>query len=157
LLLWDLPAAKNTGTVNLTEVPSTGTVVITPAAVNANSKTTTPAIRRCYQAGQTPCSESFTLTPVEKGKGVLPKFVTFNSSTKTLTVAPVDYTDIGVWTLTVTQTVLSGTSPVWDQVTITVGCTITRIDNPASPVVADTTYFVYQSTKTIDLSSTVYL
>lgn len=139
----------------MTEVPSTGTLVITPATVIAASKLTTPAIRRC--AATVPCVETYVLTPVNKGSSALPKFVTFNSSSNTLTIAPVDYLDIGVWTLTVTQTVQAGTNPVWDQVEITVGCTITRIDNPAVPLVADTTYFVYQSTKIIDLSSTIYL
>jgi hypothetical protein len=141
--------------VNLTEVPSTGTLVITPATVIAASKLTTPAIRRC--AATVPCVETSVLTPVNKGASALPKFVSFNSSSNTLTIAPVDYHDIGVWTLTVTQAVQAGTNPVWDQVEITVGCTITRIDNPAVPLVAETTYFVYQSTKIIDLSSTIYL
>lgn len=68
-----------------------------------------------------------------------------------------DYNDIGVWTLTVTQTVSSGTSPVFDGVKITVGCTIARIENPTAPAKADREYNVYDQAKTIDLSTTNYV
>lgn len=155
LIQWQHPGSQNTKTVDLTVTPSTDTLVISPSTIIASSKTATPAIRIC--ATTTPCDETFTLTPVKKGTSSLPKFVTFNSGTNTLTIAPVDYLDIGTWTLSVTQTVASGTVPIWDQIVINVGCMITSITNPANPLVSLTTYDVYSSTKTIDLSSAVYL
>ena len=93
-ILWQTPTSKDTKTVALTAPASTDTLVITSATVIASSRLTTPAIRRCYAVGQVACTETSTLTPVKKGAAALPKFITFNSSTNTLNLAPIDYNDI---------------------------------------------------------------
>lgn len=84
MLTWDVPSPQSLSTTVLVEPSPTLTIV--HAKANANSKTVHPAIRKCYEAGQTPCSETTALTSVvEDGQAALPVFIT--RATDVMTIA----------------------------------------------------------------------
>lgn len=69
----------------------------------------------------------------------------------TLTVLPALAAHLDTWTLELTQTVASGTNPVFDAVVVTVECTLTSVPDPTPP--ATQTYTIYEPTMTIDLTA----
>ncbi len=69
----------------------------------------------------------------------------------TLTVLPTTAAHIGTWVLQLTQTVASGTNPVFDAVTVTVDCTRTAVENPGYSTTI--TYYIHQPTMIIDLTA----
>ena len=121
------------------------TVAIAPYLVDAASKTATAAMRACSTF-----DETYTLAAVEKGKTALPDFITLSGSN--LIVTPLDHTDVGTWVITVTQTTAKGIDPVWDAVTITVGCQITAVNAAAAPTTG-LTYTLYSTPLLIDLKT----
>jgi hypothetical protein len=79
-----MPASQSLATTVLVEPSPTLTIV--HATANAASKQAVPAIRKCYEVGQTPCSEVTTLADVvQQGQATLPTGIT--RSTDDLTVA----------------------------------------------------------------------
>ena len=149
LLLWDNPVSASEISVGLEQV-TTNTVTIQEATVNEDSKTTTPAIRRCYL--DSPCDETYTTTLVDADTGVLPDFMDYTGTT--LTITPTIASHINVWNLQLTQTVASGTNPEFVTAIVTVTCTIVSIADPTPP--STYTYYVYDPTMTVDLTATVY-
>jgi hypothetical protein len=132
-------------------VSFTDSVTVPEITPNANSKTLTPAIRRCYDT--TGCNEAFTNTLITSGS-TLPDFMTFDG-TNGLSVSPTIADHIGDWPLEFTQVTNSGDDQIFTAVTVTITCTITAIDDPAPP--ATQTYYIYDTIYTIDLWSTYYL
>lgn len=147
LLLWDNPAMENLSV----SVSFVDTLTIPEATVNVPSRSTTPAIRRCYD--DSPCDETYTTDLVDVATGSLPGFMDYTGTD--LTVTPTVAADIGTYELQLTMTTTAGTSPVYIAVTVDIPCTITAIENPASP--ATQTYYVYGANFEIDLSATVYI
>lgn len=127
------------------------TLALSPYVVDPSSKTDTAVRKACGSF-----DENFTLAAVKKDTGALPDFITLSGST--LTITPLDHTDMGTWIITVTQTTVKGANPVWDAATITVGCRITAIAAaaaPASPAVT-LTYNLYSPPLLINLATWVY-
>ena len=90
----------------------------------------------------------------------MPDFITLSGSgtTWTLTITPLDHTDMGTWIITATQDTTNGDNPVWDAATITVGCQITGVAAAAAPAepAVTLTYNLYAAPLLIDLSTWAY-
>lgn len=71
------------------------TLALAPYVVDPASKTDTAVRKACGSF-----DETFTLTAVKKDTGALPDFITLSG--QTLTITPLDHTDIGTWIITVT-------------------------------------------------------
>ncbi len=69
----------------------------------------------------------------------------------TLTVTPTTASHLGTWNLELTQTVSSGTNPVFISVIVTVACTLTAVNDPTNPPTQN--YYIYDPTMTIDLKA----
>lgn len=143
LITWDNPSPA-TLTVGVAAV-SGNTVTIPEAAYNVASTTASPEIRVC--ASTTPCVLTYTSSLINVAESQLPAFMSVSGTT--LTVLPTTHEHLGTWTLQLTQTVQSGTNPVFDAVVVTVECTLTSVDDPGNP--ATQTYYIYDPTMTIDL------
>jgi hypothetical protein len=77
--------------------------------------------------------------------------MTFDTTTLLLTVNPTLHTQIGTYTMQMTQTVQTGHSPiVMDVVTVVVDCIIERIDSPANP--GTQTYNLMATQKDVSLT-----
>jgi hypothetical protein len=101
LLTWDMPQAQSVSTTVLKATPDFLDIV--HATVNANSKTTEPAIRRCYATGQTPCDHTTTIkSVVDSGTNALPSFMKLE--TNKLTVSPTTNSESKTYTMKVTMT-----------------------------------------------------
>ena len=146
LLTWDLPGAAETITVGVS-ITTSNTVTVPKATVNEASKTATPAIRVC--ATTTPCVLTYTESLINVSESALPSFMTYDDTT--LTILPTTAAHLGVRTLQLTQTVSSGTNPVFDAVVVTIDCTLTSVDDPSNP--STQTYYIYDPTMTIDLTA----
>jgi len=146
LITWDLPASAAALTVGVADT-SSNTVIIPEATVNSASLLASPEIRVC--ASTTPCDVTYTNALIHVSTGSLPTFMSVSGTT--LTVLPTLAAHISAWTLQLTQTVLSGTSPVHDAVVVTVDCTLTDVANPTNP--ATQSYTIYDPTMTIDLTA----
>ena len=96
LLLWDNPSTPTETTV---ATGAFGFIVVQEAEPNADSKTTTPAIRKCYR--DSPCDETFTLTLVDQDTGTLPSFLDY-SNPASLIISPTVAADLGTWNLQLT-------------------------------------------------------
>lgn len=109
------------------------TSTLVRASVNAVSEQAEPAIRSC--TGAAACDKTSTLALIDKATGSLDAaFMTFDDSTMVLTVQPTVYTQIGTYTLEMTQTVQTGHAPiVMDVIVITVDCIIEQINTPTVP------------------------
>ena len=151
LITWDNPASASTLTVGVADTTS-NTITIPEATVNAASQTAVPEIRVC--AITTPCDLTYTNALVNVDLGALPAFMSVSGTT--LTVTPTTSAHLGTWPLQLTQTVSSGTSPVFEAIIVTVDCTLTDVADPGNP--ATQTYYIYDPTMTIDLTAlgTVY-
>jgi len=92
-----------------------------------------PAIRKCYEVGQTPCSETTALTDVvHQGQVALPTGIT--RTTDLLTIAMTTNAQAQTYTLTVTMSTPNSGAKTWSTVTINVGiCVIASIDVPTNP------------------------
>ena len=151
LITWDNPASASTLTVGVADT-SSNTITIPEATVNSASQTAVPEIRVC--AITTPCDVTYTNALVNVDLGALPAFMSVSGTT--LTVTPTTSAHLGTWPLQLTQTVTSGTSPVFEAIIVTVDCTLTDVADPGNP--ATQTYYIYDPTMTIDLTAlgTVY-
>jgi len=120
------------------------------ATVNAASETAEPAIRAC--TGASACDKTSTIVLVNKSTGTLDTtFMTFDTSTMVLTVQPTKSSQIGTYTLKMTQTVKTGHADiVMDVITVVVDCIIERIDTPANP--GTKVYNLMASAMIIDLA-----
>ena len=58
---------------------------------------------------------------------------------------PENPSDVGVWTIKVTQVTASGPDPVYDAITITITCAIASLANPTAPNLATRTYNVWSA------------
>ena len=77
--------------------------------------------------------------------------MTFDTSTMVLTVQPTKSSQIGTYTLKMTQTVKTGHADiVMDVITVVVDCIIERIDTPANP--GTKVYNLMASAMIIDLA-----
>ena len=156
LLTWDLPASMPA--TLLVGVSATDTLAIEEATPNEESKTLTPAIRKCYQSSSqeaASCDHTYTNALVDSTLAVLPSFMTYAGTD--LTVSPTVAADIGVYNLELTMTTASGEDQTYIAAIITVDCTVTAIDDPAAPT-TDLTYNIYDANLFIDLVArgTVY-
>ena len=146
LITWDNPVSAATLSVGVFAV-SGNTVTIPEAAYNVASTTASPEIRVC--ASTTPCDMTFTSALIDTTLTTLPTFMSVSGTT--LTVTATTAADIGTWNLQLTQTVASGTSPVFTSVIVTVDCTLTDVANPTNP--STQTYNIYDPTMLIDLTA----
>lgn len=89
---------------------------------------------------------------VDKAKNALDAaFMTFDANTLVLTVQPTISSQIGTYTMQMTQTVQTGHSPiVMDVVTVVVDCIIERIDSPNNP--GTQTYNLMAAAKDVTLT-----
>ena len=126
------------------------TVTLTKATVNAQSEQAEPAIRSC--TGANTCDKTSTVVLVDKAKNALDgAFMTFDANTLVLTVEPTISSQIGTYTMQMTQTVQTGHSPiVMDVVTVVVDCIIERIDSPNNP--GTQTYNLMAAAKDVTLT-----
>jgi len=102
LIVWDNPA-KVTLNTKLMKSP-VQTITLAKSAINVASETATPAIRSC--TGGSVCTKTSAVVIVDKAKSALDAaFMTFDTSTLVLTVEPTLHTQIGTYTMKMTQTV----------------------------------------------------
>jgi hypothetical protein len=107
------------------------------ATANAASKTLHPAIRKCYESGQTPCSETTALTSViQEGQAELPVFIT--QQVNILTIAATINSQAGTYKIAVVMSTPNSGNVSWNTITITMGiCVIASIDTPTNPVMIE--------------------
>ena len=131
LIVWDEPAILSMDTKLYDSPVQTETLI--RASINADSEQAEPAIRSC--TGAAACDRTSTIVLVDKDTQVLDTaFMTFDDSTMLLTVQPTISSQIGTYTLEMTQTVQTGHAPiVMDVITITVDCIIEEILTPTTP------------------------
>ena len=131
LIVWDQPAIVTLDT-KLMKSP-VETITLTKAAVNSASTQAEPAIRSC--TGASTCDVSSTVVLVDANTSALDSaFMTFDASTLVLTVEPTVSSQIGTYTMQMTQTVQTGHAPiVMNVVTVTVDCIIEEIRTPNTP------------------------
>ena len=120
--------------------------------MNANSKTLTPAVRKCYVSNPPDCDETYTLTIIDQASGSLPSFMDLTGTT--LTATPTIASHIGTYDMELTMTTTTGTSPVYVAAVVTITCTISSIPDPTPP--ATVNYYIYDPSYRVDLTSTVY-
>lgn len=101
LLKWTLPAAQSLTTSVKKAVSDT--LTINMATVDQASKTTTPAIRRCYAAAvNTPCDETTSIRDVvDDSTSIFPTFMV--RADKVITVNATSNTQSKTYTLRVNQ------------------------------------------------------
>jgi hypothetical protein len=135
MLTWDAPAPQSLSTTVLVEPSPTLTIV--HATANAASKTLHPAIRKCYESGQTPCSETTALTSViQEGQAGLPVFIT--QQVNILTIAATINSQAGTYKIAVVMSTPNSGNVSWNTITITMGiCVIASIDTPTNPVMIE--------------------
>jgi hypothetical protein len=157
LLTWDNPSRTDT-TIDV-GVGSAQTVSVPVATVNTASKSASQEIAACYLNSGS-CVETSTYTLLLADGSALPAFITPNADNTALDIYPtVGSTDIGVWSIMMTQDTASGANPAYEAIQLTVGCTITDVASPTAPATANgwtLTYYIYESDLTIDLSTIAY-
>lgn len=154
LLTWDYPAAQSVSTT--VKRANVATLNITKATVNAASKTTTPAIRRCYELNatppQTPCDETTAvLSIVDNATTTIPAFMSLTGTV--LTVNPDNNIQSKTYTMKTTMSTVNNGNLNWTTVAVTVAnCVITAIIAPTAP--ASTSYKIFAlSPLVMDLTS----
>ena len=122
LLIWDQPNILTLDTKLYNDPVETETLI--RAQINSDSEQAEPAIRSC--TGASACDRTSTVVLVDKDTGVLDgAFMTFDDSTMVLSVEPTISSQIGTYTLQITQTVFTGHADiVMDVITVTVDCII---------------------------------
>lgn len=143
LLTWNMPAAQSVSTT--VKRANIATLTIVHATVNAASKTTVPAIRRCYQAGQTPCSETTAIVSVvDNATGSIPAFMSLAGSV--LTVNPDNNNQSKTYTMKTTMSTPNNGNQNWITVTVTVAdCVITDLIAAVAPTNKSYTIFATSS------------
>lgn len=102
LLIWDEVAIVTLDTKLYKSPVETGT--LTKATVNVASESASPAIRSC--TGASACDTSSTVVLVDKATSSLDAaFMTFDTTTLLLSVEPKISSQIGTYTMQLTQTV----------------------------------------------------
>ena len=126
------------------------TKTLTKATVNAQSEQAEPAIRSC--TGANTCDKTSTVVLVDKAKNALDsEFMTFDANTLVLKVEPTKSSQIGTYTMQMTQTVKTGHDPiVMDVVTVVVDCIIEKINSPQNP--GTQTYNLMAAAKDVTLT-----
>lgn len=146
LITWDNPALLTLETGLMTSPADT--LPFLKAEANEASKDASPAIRACYRNNGS-CPTSSTIVVVDDDTAVLDTaFMEFSSNT--LTVTPTISSQIKTYNMRVTQTTSISSDFSWVGATVTVTCTITRIDVPAVPT--ETTYLINSGALNIGLT-----
>jgi len=131
LLSWIMPNAQSVSTT--VKRANIATLTIVHATVDPNSKTTVPAIRRCYQVGQTPCSEiTAIVSVVDNATTSLPAFMSLAGSV--LTVNPNNNSQSKTYTMLTTMSTPNNGNKTWLTITVVVAdCVITDLVAATAP------------------------
>lgn len=134
LLTWDYPLEQSLYTTVLKSVSDT--LTIDHATVNEDSKSASPAIRRCYRddiGAATPCDETTAITSViDTTSGVFPSY--FDLTVDTITVNADDNAQARDYIMVVTHSTVDTGDITFNTVVITVGvCVIEDIHLPTIP------------------------
>ena len=148
LITWDQPAITTMYTKLMMNPVQTKTLAI--STINAASEQASPAIRSC--TGANACVRTSTVVLIDKAKGSLDTtFMSFNAATYELRVEPTVSSQIGTYTLQMTQTVNTGHAPIiMDSITVTVDCIIEQIRTPTTP--ATLVYNLMSSASVVDIT-----
>lgn len=145
LLTWNMPAAQSVSTT--VKRANVATLTIVHATVNAASKTTVPAIRRCYEAGQTPCSETTAIVSVvDNATTTIPAFMSLAGSI--LTVNPDNNNQSKTYTMKTTMSTPNNGNQNWITVTVIVAdCVITDLVAATAP--ANKSYTIFATSNLV--------
>ena len=148
LITYDIPS-EQTLTTTVKIIPP-DTLPISHATQNADSLIASPAIRACLGT----CGTSTTIASiVDKETGLMPDFMTLDTSTGTLTIDAQDNTLIGIYEMQVTMTTEDSGDQVYETVTITLDyCVITHLDPPDTPSLLEYKVFAIDDV-VLDLST----
>lgn len=148
LLVWDQPAQL----VEYTKLMASPvfSVVLQRAIVNEASKTAEPAIRSC--TGSKACDMTSSIVFVDKATQSLDTaFMSFDDSSDEFVVMPTVSSQIGTYTMEMTQTVYTGHDPmVMDVIVIEVDCIIEEIRTPTP--LSDVIYHLMATAQTHTLT-----